>query len=277
VGAQIVRLLGAERSIPTSRNPTSPGVVQLDLATLTPENAHAMLSALLPDAVYCVGGMTDVESCESQSGMAIRVNCDGPANLAAAAASRSLPFTYFSTEYIFNGLSGPYREDVPASPINAYGKSKLQGEIAVLAAHPSSLILRTTVVYGPDSREKNFLCFLRRALLEGRPIRVPNDQISTPTYNRDLAANAVLLMRFGVSGVFHICGPERMSRLEFARRAAVLMGFSDKEITGARTCELGQRAPRPLNGGLLSDKLYTVEAHLPMRTLEDSLRDWMAL
>jgi dTDP-4-dehydrorhamnose reductase len=275
VGAQIVRALGPNCSTSSSRKGDAPGTVQLDLALLTAESARALLAEHAPDAVYCVGGMTDVERCESESSLAMRVNCDGPAHLSAAAAARNLPFVYFSTEYIFNGLSGPYHEDDVPDPINAYGNSKLQGEIEVLNAHPSPLILRTTVVYGPDPGEKNFLYSLRRTLQAGRPLRVPYDQISTPTFNRDLAANAVALVRAGVTGVFHVCGPERMSRLELAQRAAQFMGFSDAAISGVPTSELGQSARRPLSAGLVSGKLRTIDAHVPMRALDDSMRDWM--
>ena len=277
VGAQIASGLGPGRTIKTSRRGDENGTAQLDLASLTAESAVDLLQSLAPDAVYCVGGMTDVERCESESSLAMQVNCDGPAYLATAAAAQHLPFIYFSTEYIFNGQAGPYREYDAPDPINAYGRSKLQGEIAVLQAHPNPLILRTTVVYGPDPGEKSFLYSLRRALQAGNPVRVPHDQVSTPTYNRDLAANAVALVRAGVTGVFHACGPERISRLELALRAARLMGFSDKEIVGVPTRELGQRAPRPLQAGLLSDKLCAVKAHVPMRTLGESLREWMAL
>jgi len=277
VGAQIVRALGPDRSISSSRTGGAPGTVQLDLAVLTAENARVLLAEYAPDAVYCVGGMTDVERCESESTLAMRINCDGPAHLSAAAAARSLPFVYFSTEYIFNGLSGPYHEEDAPDPINAYGNTKLQGEIAVLNAHPSPLILRTTVVYGPDPGEKNFLYSLRCKLQAGRPMRVPYDQISTPTFNRDLAANAVAFVRAGVTGVFHVCGPERMSRLELAQRAARLMGFSDPAISGVPTSELGQSARRPLNAGLSTGKLRTIDAHVPMRPLDESMRDWMGL
>jgi dTDP-4-dehydrorhamnose reductase len=276
VGAQVVRMLGPGRSIATSNRMVASGIPQLDLGTLNAKHARELVEELAPDAVFCVGGLTDVELSESESDLAMRVNCEGPAHLAAAAAAQKLPFVFFSTEYVFNGLDGPYREDDAADPINAYGRSKWQGELAVLESHPSPLILRTTVVYGPDPGEKNFLYTLRRVLTAGRPMRVADDQISTPTYNRDLAANTIALLRGGVSGVFHVCGPERISRFEFAQRAARLMGLDESAITAVSTGELGQKARRPLNAGLLTDKLRAEKVHLPMRTLKESLRDWMA-
>lgn len=276
VGAQIVSILGPGATFATSRTGTAPGVIRLDLAALTSEGARAFIAGLDLAAIYCVGGLTDVERCESESGLALRTNCEGPAHLAAAAAARKLPFVYFSTEYVFDGIAGPYTEDAKPGPINAYGRSKWQGEAAVLEAHRHALIIRTTVVYGPDAGGKNFLCRLRHALQQGRPTRVPQDQISTPTYNRDLAANAVALVAAGATGVFHVCGPERMSRLQFSRLATRLMGFDESLIIGVPTSELAQRARRPLNAGLSTEKLRKANLHLPMRTLAESLRDWMA-
>jgi dTDP-4-dehydrorhamnose reductase len=220
--------------------------------------------------------MSDVERCESECDLAMLINRDGPTRIAAAAASLDIPFAYFSTEYVFNGFAGPYFEDAIPDPINAYGKSKWQGEISIRNVHPTALIIRSTGVYGPDPGEKNFLYQLRRSLQVNRPIRVAEDQLSTPTYNLDLARNTVSLIRCGAKGVFHICGPERLSRLEFAQRAARLMGLDESGIVGVPTSELGQRARRPLSAGLSTNRLSTTNGHVPMRPLKESLLDWMS-
>ncbi|HVZ83474.1 MAG TPA: SDR family oxidoreductase [Terracidiphilus sp.] len=276
VGAQIVEALGSGSSIATSRNAAMPGAMQLDLSALSLESSLGLICQHELDAVYCVGGMTDVDRCEAESQLAMKTNCDGPGFLAAAAATRSLPFVYFSTEYIFDGVNGPYSEDAPANPINAYGQSKWQGEQAVRDAHPSPLIIRTTVVYGPDPGERNFLYRLRNTLRKGQKICVPFDQISTPTYNRDLAKNVLALVNAHASGVFHVCGPERVSRFEFSRQAAALMGLNKSLIIGVPTLELAQKAPRPLNAGLRTEKLWGHKAHFPVRTLAEVLCNWMA-
>jgi dTDP-4-dehydrorhamnose reductase len=275
IGTQIARVLGPARSIASARKPSTRETLTIDLGSLTSEDARILVEKIAPNAIYCVGAMSDVERCESENSLAMRINCEGPTHLAAAAAAQEIPFVYFSTEYVFNGIAGPYTEDATADPINVYGKSKWQGELSVISAHARALIIRTTVVYGPDPGEKNFLYQLRRALLVNRPMRVAEDQLSTPTYNLDLALNTVALVRAGASGVFHICGPERCSRLEFARRAARLMGLDDSGISGAPTCDLGQRAARPLNAGLLTERLSTFEGHSPMRTLKESISDWV--
>jgi dTDP-4-dehydrorhamnose reductase len=273
VGSQIASVLGSDCVLASSRPHGRPNWLRLDLATIAPEEANDLIRVHQLKAIYCVGGMTDVEACESDPDTAVQVNCTGPAALAAAAANRGIPFVYFSTEYIFDGKMGPYTEEAFANPICAYGQSKWLGELAVSRTHPHPLIIRTTVVYGQDPGQKNFLYSLRRALIAGRKFHAPIDQISTPTYNRDLAEAVVKLLNAGTSGVFHVCGPERMSRWEFAIRAANIMGLDTGNITGVPTSELRQQARRPLLAGLSIDKLRSI-GNIQMRNLEESIGHW---
>ena len=274
VGHQIVSILGSGNVVPTSRHARAGDWLELHLDTLERAEAEDLVAGLAVDAIYCVGGAADVEYCEGDPTLAMRANCDGPAALAAASAVHEVPFVYFSTEYVFDGQAGPYAEDAPPNPINAYGRSKWKGERAVGLAYPNALILRTTVVYGPDPRARNFLYTLERTLRAGRALRVPSDQLSTPTYNADLAAAAVGLVAAGAVGVFHVCGAERLSRFDFALRAAVAMGLDASNIAAAPTAELGQRAPRPLQAGLRSVKLSQMFPSLRMRGVEESIRHW---
>lgn len=282
VGLQMKRWLEAEgRSVlPTARK-AADGWLQLDLETLGREtSAESLLENEELSMVLCVGGMTHVDGCESQPQLAYQVNAYGPAALAAYAHRRELPFAYFSTEYVFAGDDkepGPYAEDAPAQPLSVYGKSKWEGERAVSDAHPEALIVRTTVVYGQDDREKNYLYTLMRNLRAGVAMQVPEDQVSTPTYNRDLARATIGLMDAGASGVFHVCGPEVMGRLEFAQRVARELGLDADLLTGVSTAELGQIAPRPLRAGLQTDKLRREFPQLTMRTLQEGLADCRAV
>jgi len=276
VGRQLVSMLGADRVIASSRQGGADGSLRLDLASFAddPRKAAALVEALDLDAVYCLGAMTGVDGCELEPDLAMRINCHAPAAFADAAASHDIPFIFFSSEYVFDGAGGPYGEDAAANPINVYGRSKLLGERAVAQRHPNALIVRTTVVYGPDPRERNFLYALRKALLSGRIFPTAADQISTPSYNRDVAAAVVALVHGGAGGVFHVVGPERLSRFDFATRAAGLMGLDRGKIVGLPTAELGQRAPRPLDAGLWSSKLGRVAPGVHMRNLEEALHDW---
>ena len=100
--------------------------------------------------------MTNVELCETEADLAHRINVQGPLACARAAGKIGAKFVYFSTEYVFDGRSGPYTEESPVNPINVYGRSKADAETALALTHPSALIIRTTVVYGFDRQGKNF-------------------------------------------------------------------------------------------------------------------------
>jgi dTDP-4-dehydrorhamnose reductase len=280
VGTQMLGGLG-ERALATSRVDRE-GWLRLDLAGLSEgvNEIYALLDAEPLDAVYCTGGMTHVDGCEAEPELAWRTNARGPGVLAAYARRRGLPFVFFSTEYVFDGFEadpGPYAEDARTNPLSVYGKTKLEGERRVLEAHPEALVLRTTVVYGPDPRQMNYLYALMRNLSAGAKMRVPEDQISTPTYNRDLIAAALELVRVRATGVFHVAGPERMGRLAFAQEIARRLGLDAGLLEGVSTAELRQAAARPLDAGLATEKLrrFCEDRHLElrMRTLGESLQD----
>jgi dTDP-4-dehydrorhamnose reductase len=275
VGNQLLRILPSAPVVPTSRRAEKPGWTALDLETVSASEAEEMVCRLQIATIYCVGGMTNVDACESGFELARRVNCEGPAILAAAAARFGARFIYFSTDYVFNGMIGPYTEDSPGDPICAYGRSKWLAELAVRDAHPAALVIRTTGVYGTDPGRRNFLYSLRKGLKGTKPFRVPKDQISTPTYNLDLATAAVALEKSGAQGIFHVAGPDVISRLKFARRAAAVMGLDPANLAGVSTADLGQAAPRPLRGGLVTEKIKAILPSLRLRGIEAGVSDWI--
>jgi dTDP-4-dehydrorhamnose reductase len=273
VGNQIAIALG-DCAIRAARTPRAPGWIEVDLEALAscPSRAAEIIARNNYDAIYCIGGATEVERCETERDWAMNTNFRGPAALAKAAVH--IPFIYFSTEYVFDGVDGPYTEGSAPSPVSVYGLSKLLAEQEILGFHPRALIIRTTVVYGSDPREKNFLYSLNRLLSAGKTMRVPNDQTSTPTYNLDLASATLKLVRAGETGVFHVCGPELLSRYDFALKAAGIMGLDASLIVGVPTSELNQIAPRPLRAGLRIDKLKSRHPSISMRYAQDAIAEW---
>ena len=278
VGRQFLQAMG-ERAVPTSREARE-GWLRLDLAELSEVGqVAAVLDAVEFEAVYCVGGMTHVDGCEAEPDLAWRTNGVGPGVLAEYAERRGVPYVFFSTEYVFDGAAddpGPYAEEARTNPLSVYGKSKLDGERRVLAAHSAALVLRTTVVYGPDSKRMNYVCALIRNLQGGVKMRVPEDQVSTPTYNRDLIPAAMGLVAAGAKGVFHVSGPEVLGRMEFARIVAAELGLDAGLLEGVSTAELGQVAARPLAAGLATEKLRRMYPALKMRTVAESIADCRA-
>jgi dTDP-4-dehydrorhamnose reductase len=278
LGAQLLHLLGPN-ALAAARRPQSPDWLPLDFELIAndPNLLDGLIERHLITSVYCAAGATDVERCESDRNWATMANHLGP--LALARAARHIPFVFFSTDYVFDGAlehPGPYGEDAVPSPLSVYGRTKLDGELAVLDAHPSALIIRTTTVYGPDRQAKNFLYTLRRMLNEGKMMRVPTDQLATPTFNTDLAAASIALVEQKQAGVFHIAGPDFLSRYDFAVTACRILNLDTATLFPTTTPELQQKAARPLLAGLNITKLQSVLGLGCMRSVEQGIRDWQA-
>ena len=274
LGAALIAQLGAT-ALPAARRQLSPAWLHVDLAEIAanPSRLDDLFNQHNIAAVYCAAGATDVERCESDPDWAAAANHLGP--LALARAAKNVPFAFFSTDYVFDGHAGPYDEDAHANPLSIYGRSKLEGEQAILAAHPNALILRTTTVYGPDPQGKNFLYTLRRLLTEGKTMRVPTDQLATPTHVEDLASASIALLQRGHTGIFHIAGPEFLSRYDFALMACEILGLDATKIHPLTTPELKQKAARPLLGGLRIDKLNALLGPSTMRAPKAGIQSWM--
>jgi dTDP-4-dehydrorhamnose reductase len=276
VGTVLTAALGRANVVPTYSQHPIVGGVQLRLEATGNAEAEAVLSQSRAQVVYCCGAATHVDACEDDPAGVLKINRDGPAALARAARERGLPFVYVSTDFVFDGKRGPYSEEDPTNALSSYGRSKLAGEEAILAAHPEALVVRTTLVYGPDPNGKNFAYALSRALANGRTMRAPPDQITTPTYNRDLAAAMIGLVDARTTGIFNIASGERMSRLEYAQRVARAAGLDASLILPVSTAELGQRAVRPLDAGLKVHKLRQALPSLRLHTVEEALTDWLS-
>jgi dTDP-4-dehydrorhamnose reductase len=229
----------------------TPGLLPLDLAD--PATINAAFAQARPQLVFLCSAMTNVDACELDPGLARRVNGQGAAAAAAQCAALNAKLVYLSTEYVFDGKAGPYAEDAPVNPLSVYGRTKLEGERAALAA--GALVIRTTVVYSYSPGSKNFIMQLIANRKAGAKMRVPADQFSNPTHAPDLARAVLELAQKGASGVFNVVGPNWLNRYDFALKACAAFGFSADFVEPAATAALGQAAPRPLQAGLRTQKL----------------------
>lgn len=249
------------------------GFLYLDLAA--PETIAPVFEKARPDLVLLCGAMTAVDECERHPDRAALVNAAGTAAVAQACGRAGAKLVYFSTEYVFDGKGGPYGEEDAVNPLSAYGRTKLEGERACLAL-PGALAVRTTVVYSHDQDSQNFIMQLISNHKAGAKMRVPSDQVSTPTYAPELAAAVLDLAAKGESGIYNVAGPDCLSRAEFALKACGAFGFDPAFVEPRPTAELGQAAPRPLLAGLRTDKLAAaLGRRLP--PLEHSLKKVAAL
>ncbi len=197
------------------------------------------------DVVILTAALTAVDYCEDHPDEARAINVEGTRNVALVAPH----LIYLSTEYVFNGRGGPYGEDDEPSPLGVYASTKLEGERAACEAKACAVV-RTTVVWSNLPGSKNF--FMQ--VLAGKPMRVPADQVSNPTYAPSLAEAIGEIAQRRLTGVWNVVGADRVNRHEFALRIARRFGLAPSLYTPVTTSELNQRAARPLDAGLRIDK-----------------------
>ena len=234
----------------------------LDL--LDPAATKDAVLAASPAAIINAAAYTAVDQAESEEDLATRINADGAAALAAAAAELGVPFIHISTDYVFDGTKdAPYVESDPVAPTGAYGRSKLKGEQSVLKANPSAIIVRTAWVYSPFG--KNFLKTM--LALAGRDtLSVVADQHGNPTYAPDIA-NALLdilaqldghVPTADKAGIYHLAGTGFTNWHGFAQSIfenGAGFGLPVPDVKAISTAEYPTPAKRPANSRLDCDKL----------------------
>jgi dTDP-4-dehydrorhamnose reductase len=254
----------------THRGTPQPDTRPLDVTDAAATERY--VAEIEPDWVVCPAALTAVDYCEGHPDEAFAANRDAPGSAARAAAKRGAGFVYFSTEYVFDGTAGPYTEGDPPNPQSIYARSKLEGERRAVAENPRTIVVRTTVVYGPERQGKNTVYqMLARARRRDR-IQVPRDQVTSPTYNVDLAAATVELIERDFRGVLNVAGPEVMDRHAFALEVCAAFGLDPGLVDGVTTESMRQPARRPLNAGLVVDRARAL-LQTPLRGPREGLRD----
>lgn len=237
------------------------------------DSIAAAMTAADPALVVNAAAYTAVDKAEDQAAIAFAVNRDGAGWLAEAAAARGLPFVHFSTDYVFDGLKGaPYVETDATSPLGIYGRSKEEGERAVLAANPRSVVLRTAWVCSPDGG--NFVKTMLRLAGEREELRIVADQHGAPTFAADLAdAVARMAPRLLASGagdeafgLFHLSGAPHTTWFGFTQEImaqAAARGGRQPKLTPIATADYPTRAVRPADGRLDCSRIGRVHGILP--------------
>jgi len=259
IGGKVARSFASSGSVVlgTFRSHPLEGLSRLDICNEA--ETMRIVDDFNPDLIAHAAALTNVDLCETERDSCYRTNVTATQNLVKCARKVGAKLVYFSTDYIFDGNNGPYSEEDPPNPINFYGTCKLEAEKAIRGMD-DFLIARTTVVYGWERQEKNFVMNLANRLQRGERVHVPVDQIGTPTYADNLAEAIVDLVDKREKGVFNIAGPDLIDRYTFARMVAEVFQLPQALIVPRKTTDLGQKAARPLNGGLKINKLKLVSS-----------------
>ncbi len=217
----------------------------------------AVVRRARPDVVVNCAAWTDVDGAESSPEAALAVNRDGAGNIARAAARCDARIVHISSDYVFDGSKAtPYLESDPVTPISAYGRSKLEGELTVAREAPERhTIVRTSWLFGIAGH-----CFpktILRLAAEREQLSVVSDQVGCPTFTGHLAQALVHLAgRDELEGVVHVAASGQCSWFDLAREV-VDSAEIDCEITPASTDEFARPAPRPAYSVLRSEHACT--------------------
>lgn len=271
VGGYLMRVLqeAGQKAIGTYGRDAQPGLIPLEM-----RDEREIVSALnqfKPNVVYVPACNPNVEWIEEHPREAHEINVKATLQVIRAASSRGLKTVFYSSDYVFDGRNGPYAEDAPTHPLNVYGQHKLMVEQEISAMTRDALILRTAVVFGYERQRKNFVYTMKRLLGGGQAMRIPSDQISSPTYAKSLASYTVKLVLEGQSGIFNVVGADILSRYDFAVIAARMFGWDPGFIQPVTTDQLAQKAKRPLRAGLITKKLVDTTGLIPL-SAETALR-----
>ena len=261
---QILRSL-VERSAGTGCDVICIGRPTLDLGQ--PDTIDRTLATTTADVLVSAAAYTDVNKAEAEGDIAELINARAPGLLAARANGLGIPLIHLSTDYVFDGTKrDPYVESDPIRPINAYGRSKANGERAVAAAHPCHVILRTSWVYSPFNR--NFVRTMLDLARKQSDVRVVADQSGNPTAAADIADGILAVAQNLVEGrgeerygTFHMAADGAATWAEFATAAfaaSAERGGPSAHVVPIASAEYQTPARRPANSQLDCAKIARV-------------------
>lgn len=209
-----------------------------------------------PDVIVHCGAMTHVDKCETKPDESYKQTVQSTINLLTVAKQCGAKFVYISTDYVFDGVDGPYKETAPVNPLSVYARHKLEAEQLSLSELEHTLVLRVTNVYGDEARGKNFIARIIDQCKNNQKLtlKLPYDQYATPANAWDIARAMYLLLRDEKEGIYHIGSTDYLNRVELALRVLKYFPNAEYDLLPMSTSELNQPAARPLLGGFITLK-----------------------
>lgn len=213
-----------------------------------------------PNVVIHTAGLTNLDYCENNKKEAWEVNVEGTRNLVLASREIEAKLIYVSTDYVFDGKRGMYKEEEAPNPLNYYSLTKYEGE-QIIKELPDHLICRTSVLYGNHPRA-NFVVWVIRELKQEKRINVVNDQFNSPTLADDLTDMIIELLKKDETGIFHTAGGERINRLDFTKKITEIFDLDFSLVDPISSDKLNWVAKRPMDSSLDVSKVSKIKRPL---------------
>jgi len=222
-------------------------------------SVNRLITEVRPHAILHAAAMTQVDECELNKIDCWNTNVTATRFIVDAAKETKSRILFISTDFVFDGLHGPYNEEHEPNPINYYGSSKLAAEKAVMQSGLDWAIVRTVLVVGntADGQRQNILTWVKEKLEKGEKIKVVDDQVRTPTYVEDLADGIILVLEKNKKGIFHIAGKDTLTPYQIASETATYLKLDNKLIERASIKTFSQAALRPPTTGFIIEKART--------------------
>jgi dTDP-4-dehydrorhamnose reductase len=264
LGGRLASLLGGDfELIAGFRESPAPEGLRHERIDLSSEGLAALLDRLRPDAIVHAAAIADPDRCEADPASARRANVEAALALGRWCNGSGAHLVFFSTDLVFPGDRPLSRENDPPGPILLYGRTKLEAETALLP-RPGTTVVRCALVAGRGhGPRKTATEAIAAALREGRPMKLYTDQFRTPVDPQSVAeaVRQVLVRRTG--GLFHLGGPDRVSRFDLGRRVARAFSLPEDLLVPVSSAEYPPKAPRPLDVSLDSARAREVLSWRP--------------
>lgn len=260
-----IRLIATSKG--ENRLSSASGYTYEPLDITNASEVQTILEKYRPGVIINTAAMTNVDACETQREACLELNVKAVEHIIAC-MKKTVPraqLIHLSTDFVFDGLNGPYKEEDKPNPLSYYAQTKLESEKLVQQSGLNWAIARTIIVYGTGERmsRSNLILWAKEALSKGQKINVVDDQFRSPTLSEDLASGCIAIADKNAQGIFHLSGPHTFSILELVYKVADYWKLDKSLITPSKSDTLNQPAKRPPRTGFIIDKARQVLGYNP--------------
>ena len=270
IGHQVVKDLSETHEVFSCYNKSKPehgNIIKMDL--LNHEMISNVMSEKKPDVVIHLGAMTAVDLCDTQQDNALKINSQATEILAKECSKINSFMVYVSTDYVFNGNSGLYKENDATNPLGFYGKSKLLGEKSIQNFSSNWCIARTSTPFGLHPTKKSFPIWVIENLQKQKQIDVLTDQFTSPTYVPSLSRMLIEISERHLTGIIHVAGASKISRYEMASLVSDKLGLDGKLLREISINDIKWEAQRPKDSSLNVSKAISTLNQKPQKIDHD--------